>query len=122
MPRPSPNTNLSSMLFSPGSPSDSLISLSCSGLSSSFSKPSLSDPSTPTPAKNIVSGQMYILVAYIESTKTKNSQLFNLPVSESGKHGKLGFGLELCFCPVCESLGLVWEGRPSIEAPLLDGM
>ncbi len=51
MPRPSPNPNLSSMLFSTGSHSGSPMSLSRSGLSSSFSKPSLSDPSIPTPAK-----------------------------------------------------------------------
>lgn len=51
MPRPSPNPNLSSMLFSTVSQSGSPISLSRSGLSSSFSKPSLSDPSTPTPVE-----------------------------------------------------------------------
>lgn len=54
MPRPSPKPNLSSMLLSTGSHSGSPISLSRSGLSSSFSKPSLSDPSTPTPAKKQV--------------------------------------------------------------------
>lgn len=51
MPKPSPNPNFSSMLFSTGSHSDSPISLSRSGLSSSLSKASLSDPSPPTPAK-----------------------------------------------------------------------
>lgn len=51
MPKPSPNPNLSSMLFSTGSHSGSPMSLSRSGLSSSLSKPSLSGPSTPMPVK-----------------------------------------------------------------------
>lgn len=55
MPRPSPNPNLSSMLLS-GSHSGSPMSLSRSGLSSSFSKPSLSDPSTPTHARKYCKG------------------------------------------------------------------
>lgn len=50
MPRPSPSPSLSSMLFS-ASQSGSPTSRSRSGLSSSFSKPSLSAPSTPTPVK-----------------------------------------------------------------------
>lgn len=52
------------MLFS-CSHSGSPMSLSRSGLSSSFSKPSLSDPSTPTPAKKYYK---WILVASTEST------------------------------------------------------
>lgn len=51
MPRPSPNPSLSSILLSTGSHSGSPISRSRSGLSSSFSKHSLSGPSTPIPAK-----------------------------------------------------------------------
>lgn len=48
MPRPSPNPSFSSMLFS-ASHSGCPMSLSRSELSSSFSKQSLSGPSTPTP-------------------------------------------------------------------------
>lgn len=50
MPRLSPNPSFSSMLFS-ASQSGCPRSLSRSGMSSSFSKLSLSGPSTPTPVK-----------------------------------------------------------------------
>lgn len=97
MPRLSPSPSFSSMLFSP-SQSGCPRSRSRSGTSSSFSKLSLSGPSTPTPIKH-VSGDFYDegLICRHENAAEENR---HLPASESGKHEKLGFGL-MVFCLPC---------------------
>lgn len=53
---------------------------------------------------SIVKGHKQLLVTSIDSRENSSKVIqpfFFLPGSESGKHGKLGFGLVLCFCLAC---------------------
>lgn len=96
MPRLSPNPSFSSMLFS-ASQSGCPRSLSRSGMSSSFSKLSLSGPSTPTPGTKY---QDIVLMLHVLSWKRSKESNQQLPASESGKQEKLGLGL-MVFCLPC---------------------
>lgn len=107
MPRPSPNPNLSSMLFSTGSHSGSPMSLSRSGLSSSFSKPSLSDPSTPTPAKKHCTQVDISYINRIHKEKQLSNQTTNFYLYQNqGSMGNSALVWCFAFAWLVEAWGL----------------